>query len=245
MKDIQPQHQHRFEEFDQHISLWNTIPAGSGNSLVLLRKIVDGIESSFFSRNPCIVIAGEGARELGLAVANTLCSQDIREVEGQFLYLVRGQSDYFDNSLFDAVHIINDVGRIGMSECALWHVIKTRIYKTVRADGSAGYNYVHGIIILAADDIKAVPSSLCRASDYKVVIEEYTREQLELIIHQRLKFCGVNYQNDEEVLKTINKYGGGKLVPILDLLKICIFLAQFEHDNILTLKTVDKAFKMV
>lgn len=244
MNDIQNQNQHKYEEFNRHVSLWNIIPSGSGNSLVLLRKVLDGIQSGTFEKNPTLVISGEGARDLAYAFANSYCSEDIREIEAQHLYLVRGQSEFFLNSLYDTVHIIENIATIGMSESILWHVLKKRIYKTSRMDGSIDFHHITGIIVMTAGEIKSVPPSLYRAVDFKAVMEHYTQEQLELIVHQRLVFCRIDYQNNEDILKTVIEYSCGKLNFIYELLKVCILLAQLEHGNKLDMKTVQQAFKL-
>ena len=245
MKKTQQQHQqYKYEEFDEHISLWNCIPAGQGHSLVLLRKIVEGIQSGSFNRNPSIVIAGEGSRELAIATANTLCSP-AREIDAKFLYNTKNMVDFFSESLFDTVHIVENVGSIGLSESVLWNFLKSREYKFSRMDGSWEIIHSHGTIILISEQVKSISPRILKAVDFKVTLEPYTQEQLELLVHQKVKFCSVDYGNNGEVLKTIVEYGYGKLDLINDLLKICILLAQSENRNILTLKTVKQASKLI
>lgn len=244
MKKTKQQQQYKYEEFSKHISLWNCIPAGQGNSLVLLRKIVNGIQSGSFTRNPSIVIVGENSRELGIATANTLCSPDIREIESKYFNITKNIMDFFSDSTFETVHIITNNGTIGINESVLWSFLKKREYKFSRIDGSWEIIYPHGTIIICAEEIKLVPPSLVRVVDFKVNIESYTQDQLELIVHQRLRFCGIDYNDDEEVLKNIIEYSQGEVWRIIDLIKICILLVQNEGRK-LTVKTVKQASKLI
>jgi hypothetical protein len=236
--------QYKLEEFDKHISLWNCIPAAQGNSLTLLRKIVNGIQSGNFARNPSLIIANEGAKELAIATANSLCSSDIREIESKYLFNVKTQIDYFSDSCFDTIHIIYSVNRIGLTESVLWQFIKNRGCKFPMMDNSVQHIHCHGVIIIVADEIKSIPLALIDAIDFKVIIEPYTQEQLELIVHQRLHFCGIDYGGDEEVLTTILEYCQGEIWRIKDLLKICVLLAQ-EADGKLNVKLIERASKLI
>lgn len=245
MKKTQQQ-QYTFDEFDQHISLWNIIPAGKGNSLVLLRKIVDGIQNGFSDKNPTLVIAGEGARTLGIAMANSICSEDIREISAKYLMGTKDQMEFYRESLFGTVHIISNPGQLGMNESVLWHFLRNRVYKFTSFDRkNFEYIHAHGIFILIAKDIKLIPPSLISAVDFKVIIEPYTQQELELIVHQRLKFCGIFYGDEEMVLKTIIEYGNGQLNHIIDFLKICILMVRAESREELTMKIVERASKLV
>jgi hypothetical protein len=243
LKKTQQHQQYKYEEFDQHISLWATIPSGQGHSLVLLRKIVEGIQSGSFTRNPSIVIAGEGSRELAIATANTLCSSDIREIDAKFLFNTKNMVDFFSSSNFDSVHIILNIGSIGLSESVLWNFIKSREYKFSRMDGSWEIIHSHGSIILTSEQVKSISPRILKIADFKVIMEPWTQSQLELLVHQRLKFCGIDYGDNEEVLKTIIEYCQGEIWRIIDLLKICVLLAQSENQK-LTLRMVEKASKM-
>ena len=89
-----------------------------------------------------------------------------------------------------------------------------------------------------------VSSTILSAVGYKIGIEPYSQQQLELIVHQRLKFCGISYGDDEEVPKTVIKYGNGNLNLILDFLKICILMVQSENHKKLNLKLIERVSKL-
>lgn len=237
---------YKFEEFNEHVSLWNMIPAGDGASLVLLRKILDGIQSGAFNRAPSIFIIGEGADIYALALANSLCSGNVRHIEGRYLTGTNDQVSFWGDSLFDTVHIINEPQTTGLNESVIWHILKNRVCKFRSFDrNNVQYIHVNGTIILTATDLKRIPSQLIRASNFKVIIDSYTQQQLELIVHQRLNFCGVDYGDNEDILKSIIEYGNGNLNLILDFLKVCILMIQSEGEEKLNLKLIERASKLI
>ena len=245
MKKTQEQ-QYTFEEFDEHISLWNMIPAGDGSSLVLLRKILDGSQSGSFSRAPSLLIVGEGADTFAMAIGNSLCSSDIRQIEGKYLSGTKDQMSFFGDSLFDTVHIVSDPRTMSMNESVLWHMLRERRYKFSSFDGK-NFEYIHvnGLLVLVAKNIKLLSPQIIKAVDFKVIIDEYTQEQLELIVHQRLRFCGIDYGEDGRVLKAVVQNGNKHLNLIIDLLKICILMVRAEHQEKLTLKLIERASKLI
>jgi hypothetical protein len=245
MKKTQQQ-QYKYEEFDQHVSLWNIIPSGKGGSLVLLRKIIDGMQNNVFVKNPSILITGEGARTLAAATANTLCSGDIRIIEAKYLINTRTQMDFFGDNLGGTINIINSFERIGLNESVLWSLLKNRNYKFTSFDRKySEYIYINGLVIITAQNIKSISSEILNVVDFKVEIEPYTQQQLELLVHQRLHFCGVDYNNDGNVLKAIVEHGNGQIENIIDFLKTCILSVQSENKNELTLGIVNKAIKLL
>ena len=52
MKEIQQQKEqsYKFEEFEQHINLFNVVPSGKGNSIMLLRNIAEMSQCSYFDK---------------------------------------------------------------------------------------------------------------------------------------------------------------------------------------------------
>ena len=240
---MKKQEEHTYEEFEQHISLYNLIPQGDGNALKLLRKICDGIDSGWFERNPSILIAGENAMTHSLAFANTLCSEDIRHYHSKYLYTVNNLIECFKDSLFDTIHIIQNPEEIGNSEGTLWSMLNKREYKFTSIDRKRfEHIFIHGLIILVTNNPASVPSPITESVDYKIITNQCSHTQLQLIVHQRLKFCSVNYQNDDEVLKTIAKQG--RIDQVMEFLKICILIAQTE-DKPLDMKIVNRVVRLI
>ena len=93
-------------------------------------------------------------------------------------------------------------------------------------------------------------SSNCSAGsgdviDFIIEVEKYTEEQMKLIVLQRLKYIGIDY-DCEDVLSEIVKYGKYNLRGIISFLKICIAVkrADFGRKE-LRLEDVERVGRMV
>lgn len=233
-----------FEEFDKHISLYNIIPQGNGNALVLLRKIYDGIESEWFERNPSILISGEGAMAHGLALANTICSLDVRYYQAKYLYMMNDLIDCFKGSSSDTIHIISGPEDIAGSESALWSMLNKREYKFTGYDRKQyEFIHVHGLIILVTNNLAAVSPLIRKSIDFEIITDRCSQVQLELVVCQRLNFCSVDYQDSEEVLKAIVSQGAGRIEQVMEFLKICILIAKTE-DKPVDMRIVNRVIRL-
>ncbi len=243
MKETKQQ-QYKFDEFEQHVSLNNIIPAGNGKHIELLKYIAAGIQSGSFRINPSLLIVGEGAKTIGIALGNTICSEDIRKLDSKYFFGTQNQKDFFENSYCDTVHILSNIDKMGMFEGVLWHFLRLREYKFTGMDKTFEILHVNGIIILTAKTITSISPPIINALDFKIKTEPYTQEQLEQIVSQRLKFCSIHYES-ENVLKAIVAKGSGELKQIIDLLKMCILLLEEEGKKTVTEEIVEKAVRLI
>ena len=237
--------QYAFEEYEQHVSLHNIIRAGAGSSVDYLLKIVDKIQNEGFSRNPSILIVGDGAQTMGRALANTLCSEDIRHCEAKYLNTIRGQIDYVTNSLPDTVHLISNVENIGMGESMLWHYLKNRECIFSSIDGKFWeVIHIYGKIILTAKNFDKVPLPIIKGVDFTIHTEKYLRSQLRKVVSQRLAFCSVDCE-EVEVLNAIVD-GQKDVGQVINLLKNCLLVLDSEMaDCCLNQEIVDQAKKLI
>jgi len=243
MKKTEPQY--AFEEFEQHVSLFNITKSGMGNSITYLLKVVDKIHNERFSRNPSILIVGDGAQTMGRALANTICSEDIRHCEAKYLNTIRGQIDYVTNSLPDTVHLISNVENIGMGESMLWHYLKNRECIFSSNDGKFWEKiHAYGTIILTAKEIDKVPLPIIKGVDFSTFTEKYLRSQLRKVVCQRLAFCSVDCE-EVEVLNAIVD-GQKDVGQVINLLKNCLLVLDSEMaDCCLNLDIVEQAKKLI
>ena len=97
-------------------------------------------------------------------------------------------------------------------------------------------------IVMTTHQIDKVPDFLTRKVDHVVQIEDYTEQQLELIVLQRLKYCQLEY-SDEKVLKLIVEKGNGdlhKMHMMIRLLKDAITVMQADGRVVLTVDDVEQ-----
>ena len=80
-----------------------------------------------------------------------------------------------------------------------------------------------------------VPESVLKNIDYVVELENYTPDQLELIILQRFKYASVEIE-DESVLHEIVKYGEQDLEKSIRFMRCCIAVMQSDYGRQTLLK---------
>lgn len=73
-------------------------------------------------------------------------------------------------------------------------------------------------IVMTTHNKNNVPAYFQQAIDHIVELENYTEDQLQLIILQRLKYCGLDYA-EERVLQLVVEYWQEKLHDMVRLLK--------------------------
>ncbi len=246
MKKIEhQQEQYKFEEFEQHINLFNTVPAGNGKSIMLLKNIAEASLSDYFDKKPSILIAGEGAESLAVAFGNSILSDDIRQCDARCFMSTKELIYFYGESKFDSVHIISNIEKMS-NDNIVWNFLQHRVYRfSLSFDGQlCEYVHLNGHLILTANDVKKVSQSIIDTVGFKVVLEHYTQEQLEMIVRQRLKFCAIDYGNDDEVITTILEYACGGIARIIEILRLCVLLVQQEGKSKLTLDLVQKAVNL-
>ena len=86
-------------------------------------------------------------------------------------------------------------------------------------------------VVMTTHTKNNVPKYLKEKIDHIVELEDYSDQQLELIVLQRLKYCGLDYK-EEKVLKLIVEYGLENLQNIIRLLKGAIAFMCNSQDLI-------------
>ena len=99
-------------------------------------------------------------------------------------------------------------------------------------------------IILTAKTKEQIPVFLREKLNYIVELGEYTQQQLQLIVLQRLKYANIDYE-DEEVLQLIVEYGVGNLHDIIRILKDAIAVMLADSRTTLTVEDVKQVLMFV
>jgi len=239
------------DEFDESISLYQLIPAGKGKGIMLLKKIVDQVHQDKYSRAvsnkllSLIIYGKEGKSTVARGFLRALGIQEIRQIQACF---VEGESyllALFNTSNPDAAYIIHNVEQLkdGL-QCYLWQVLVEKKFSlfnflTQREETRR----VNGILILTGGQLKKVSSQIIDAVDYIVEIEPYTQQQLELIVLQRLKFSGLDYES-EQVFQEIIEYGNGELQHIIRFLRSCYVVVRADGRDKLMLSDIQRAVRL-
>jgi hypothetical protein len=243
MKKSEENHIVDLADFDQSISLYQMIPAGSGKGLMLLKKIVEYILTAKPTRIPSILITGaQGIRTHARAFLRALAIEDVRETDGLLLQPCSALIDYFRNPSPDTGYIIAGAYNLDKQVQPLMIDVLTNqkfnMYNFVR-ESKETYS-VQGLLVLTTRSINLLPPPMRQIFDYIIEIESYTNDQKILIGLQRIKYCGIGYRS-EEVLEEIVMRTNGNLRQMIHLLQIAITLISAEGRMELDIQDIRKA----
>jgi hypothetical protein len=232
------------DDFEIDATLWNIFTGGSGKALILLKKIVDSVQWQKVDKMPSILLYGdEGKQLLVQAFCNSLAIDDITEFEAKY-FDVNSIEFLFETKPHNLL-IKNIESLSPYNEPYIWQCLKNSHFQ--KYDHSTrGISYIYcNLIILTASNIDSVPSQLLNLVDYKIKVERFTAEQLELLILQRLKYLNISTSDSEtnKILKQIVEIGMD-LKNTIGLLKRCITVMHSEGRDNLTLKDVELAIKL-
>jgi hypothetical protein len=247
MKQTEDKKYAELRRFDDSVSLWQMIPAGSGKALILLQNIVDHILYTQPHPMPSILITGiEGKKSHSRAFLRAIAIDRINEIPAFMLHPASGELNYFHQATRDSGYILADVDELNPDVLVNLHEILTqqRFSLFNMWKESKDTFGMEGVVILTTESVDQVHHSIRQAVDYHVEIEPYTNEQYKLIVLQRLKYCGIQY-DCETVLDEIVSRGKGKLRDIIDLIRVCITLIQPDERTVLELKDVRKAVDLL
>ena len=102
--------------------------------------------------------------------------------------------------------------------------------------------HCNGLIVLTAINKAVLSDSIVNAVDYLIELEPFTTEQLKLIVHQRLKFIGIDYDGEGILEEIVGKDIG--IEDVIRFLKKCVLLLQAEHEDLLDYDIVQRAIRL-
>ncbi len=246
MKKQEQKHIISLDQYDETVSLYQLISPGAGRGLTHLKLIVNSILHNPVqqTRKPLslLIVGKQGCRTHGRSFIRALGLEDISETHAQFLSApTNAVHDFFNPLLPAQSYLISNIETLYPS------VLKT-IFEIITKGEYSGYDYqrrtkeivcVYCPVVLTAPDISKIPGYFKENIDHIVSLEEYTDQQLELVVLQRLKYCGIDY-DEEKVLSLIVKYGLKDLHKIIRLLKSSITVMMSENRTTLTVTDIKK-----
>jgi hypothetical protein len=234
-------------DFDHEVSLYQLIPAGTGKALCLLKRIVDYILIAKPEKIPSLLITGEqGVSTYARCFLRALGLEFIKKVDGFFIQTCSGLPLIFGNHSRDAGYILANVNQMDRA-------IQSHINDILTKRQFELYNYfseerevhhVEGVLVLTSNQAETIPDSMKKAIDYHIVLEPYSHEQRILLILQRFKYCGIQYESNS-VLEAFVIFGNGNIHLMVQLLQICIAIISTEGRTTITLKDLKKAADLI
>lgn len=242
---------YELEDFESQCHLWSIVPGGSGKGIVKLRKIVDSIQAGNFTnpykKLPSFLIVGDsgtGKNIVVKAIVNSLILTDVRECHARYLDNGIHSTLFFKDSLHGTAHIVTNIEHLTVAaESVLWRYLKHGFckyfnYSTREFDLVQQCN---GMIAITARNKSKISQSILGAVDHVIELEQYTQEQVKIIVHQLLSvFCKIPYDG-EQVLQEIVNEGVGMIGLVIEFLKECIMVMKAEMLDCLDMEVIEKA----
>ena len=226
------------------VSLFQLIPSGTGMGLSHLKTLVDSVHYSQAKLNSLLITGQAGLQTHASALIRALGIDNFNEISAYLL-----QHDYELKVFFCAhqseAHILSDI------ENTLPHTQK-HLISILKKGQYNPYNYIEdrldvievpGLVVLTSKHQKKVPVPILDSVQHIVHLEDYTAQQLELIILQRLKYANIDYEN-EYILEDIVKYGKNNLKLCIRFLKCCIAVMQSQGRQKLDVEDVIKSARL-
>lgn len=210
-----------FDDFENYVNLYNLIIENNPN-LKLLQKIVDYIHLKRPLKMPSILLIGtEGKGLIAQAILNSLCIEDIRELESKYFDMGYPSKYLFSDSTDDTAAIIKNIENIRcIYESILWQFLRFRKSQYFNHIGKFDeVLHFYGLMILTSSNRGKISKQIANEVDYVIQVDNYTRDTIKKIIIQRLQFCRVNV-DDEVILSIMNK--GKNIRGIMKVLKMGI-----------------------
>ena len=242
---------YEIDDFQHHCHLWNIVPSGQGKGIVLLRKIVDAIQNNNYSRPynkiPSFLITGEEGKGLvARALVNSLQIEDIRECPSCYLENGISSHQFFSDSITNTAHIITHIEHLNkVAESVVWRYLAQGrcTYSNFFTKKIDSIIHCNGLIVLTTKNKDVLSSSIIKAIDNIVELERFSNEQLKLIVHQRLKFIGMEYDGEGILQEIVGKDPLG-IGEVMQFLKKCVMLMHAENWDCLTYEIVEKAVRL-
>ena len=234
------------DEFDHTVSLYQLIPAGPGRSISQLKLIVDSIHNNpiEYSHTPLsLLIAGkQGTRTRARCFLRALGLEYTNEMPSHFLQSPANLIyDFFSPMKFYDSHIVSDIDSLySAPQKVIYEIISKGRYSVHDFhDKTTTLVPVYNPIIMTTDSEDKIPKYFKEKISHIIKIDDYIDQQLELIVLQRLKYCGIEY-GEEKVLSLLVAYGNNNLHQIIRILKDAITIMKSDSRNVLTTDDVKK-----
>jgi len=234
------------DQFDQTVSLWQLLPSGAGRGLKRLKIIVDSIQNGQVEqpRKPLsILITGkQGVRTHARSFLRAIGLDHPHELPANLLHsTVNEVFNFFSPTRWCDSYIISSLSLLYPLVLKTPYEIITKghfsIYDNIKK--TTEVVPVFRPLIMTTHVKDNVPIYFQEKIDHIIELEDYTEQQLELIVLQRLKYCNLDY-DEEKVLSLIVEYGLEKLPRIIRLLKDSITVMLSDSRRTLTFDDIQK-----
>ena len=228
--------------FDAEASIYKIL--FQDRATALLKYIIDKISIDRYENEnfklPAIMIAGrEGKHLITRAFSNSMCNS-FEFIQGKHLGLGGSFGSLLENSEKETIYYINQADKLSPYSISNFHKFLTIGYVKYH-DRIKGENVIvpanNKLFIFGTDDPKKLCPDLFKAIDYHCYLKNYDTREAEILVEQRLKWCGIDCV--KEVPAIIVRNGKGSMSNCMRLLSLCHLVMRASSRSRMTAKDVE------
>jgi hypothetical protein len=188
-----------------------------------------------------LLIAGEtGKRTHSYAFLRSIAIEYIQHSPASMLISPMEFVELFYGSIPDNAYVITDINYLPHgNRTKLYQILNEGMFSYMGMDGRKKSVPVLSSIVATVKDINMVPDIIKDSFQYSVELGEYTPQQKELIAYQRLKYAGIEIEN-EEVLMRLMALSPSDLNDLIKLLNLSVMVMMADGRNVLTSEDIRK-----
>ena len=228
--------------FDQEISIYKVLFQDKATSL--LKYIIEKISIDTFQNNrarlPSILITGKEGKELTARAFSNSMAMELETIQGDLLGTGGNSGTLYENSNDETVYYISSSEKLFASSVSSLYKFLIQGFTTMRNPISRDVEKISAdnkLFVFSAIDHKKVNQVLYKAINYHCYLQKYNIEQMELIVEQRLRWCGIDY--DKEIPAIIVRNGEGSISNCIRLLSVCFLIIRGDGRTYMTVKDVE------
>ena len=232
------------DEFEDYVSLYTII--SKDVNIIKLQKISDKILHDKYGnpncRYPSILITGSiGKRTHAIALLRSLGIANYKVIESQLYGPPSCSMQHFSSE--------NE----GIILCNVEHLdmyCQKIVLDVIRTSQFGLYNYFdrkeeifnyNGLLIMTCGDMSKIHEQIYKSVSHFVQILPYHSTELKLMVLQRLKFSGIDIEDDSVVEEIVQQ--GGDIQNIVRFMKDCVMMMKADGRSSL-LEKVDVTMAM-
>jgi hypothetical protein len=229
--------------FDQEVSIYKIL--FQDRATALLKYIIDKLLNDRYenknNRLPAVMIVGKygGKHLISRAFSNSMCS-NFEFIHGRYLGMGGYSGTLYKNSDTETIYYISSADELSPYSASLLHKFLSQGYYKYRnhiVNEEITVLTDNKLFVFGVNDTKEFCSDLFKEIQYHCYLNNYSTTEMEILVEQRLKWCGINYV--KQVPAIIVHNGEGSISKCMRLLSVCFLIMGGDGRRKMTIKDVE------
>ena len=197
----------------------------------LLKTYVDAVLNGRAKLNSLLIVGRNGLQSHASAFLRALGIDYYNQIDAAMIQSVFDLHVFLCGENYEG-YVISNVEKMAidaqkhLNTVLMKQQLKPYNYMEQKHD----YFDVPGTVVLTSKKSKKIAGPILDSINHTVELENYTTDQLQLIILQKLKYANIGY-GDKAILKNIVRYGQNDLKKSIKFMRCCVAVMQAECEN--------------